>query len=136
VMETTQRVEQPLQVKLVKLPFSDTPIEMFAKLYRHCRYADLLESIEGPEKLAQCSFIGFNPRLIIRARGRGAARYHSLVGDNETLPGCLEMTAFSLDDLEIMGVRHREYPIEGVQFHPESILTVSGKNIITNFLGT
>jgi len=63
-----------------------------------------------------------------------ATRYHSLVGDKSTIPSCLEITAESLDDYEIMGVRHIEYPIEGVQFHPESILTVSGKIIIKNFL--
>lgn len=63
-----------------------------------------------------------------------ATRYHSLVGDKETLPRCLEITAESMDDGEIMGVRHLEHPIEGVQFHPESILTVSGKRIISNFL--
>ena len=63
-----------------------------------------------------------------------ATRYHSLVGDRETIPPCLEITAESIDDEEIMGVRHIEYPIEGVQFHPESILTTSGKIIIKNFL--
>jgi anthranilate synthase component 2 len=63
-----------------------------------------------------------------------ATRYHSLVGDRESIPSCLKVTAESLDDLEIMGVRHREYPIEGVQFHPESILTASGKRIMRNFL--
>jgi anthranilate synthase component 2 len=63
-----------------------------------------------------------------------ATRYHSLVGDRETIPPCLEITAESIDDGEIMGVRHVEYPIEGVQFHPESILTTSGKRIIKNFL--
>ena len=63
-----------------------------------------------------------------------ATRYHSLVGAKETIPECLEVTAVSLDDGEIMGVRHLEYPIEGVQFHPESILTTSGKRMITNFL--
>ncbi|MFW6110732.1 MAG: anthranilate synthase component II [Thermoproteota archaeon] len=63
-----------------------------------------------------------------------ATRYHSLVGDRKGLPACLEITAESLDDGEIMGVRHRNYPIEGVQFHPESILTGDGKNIIRNFL--
>ncbi|MFW6117330.1 MAG: glutamine amidotransferase-related protein, partial [Thermoproteota archaeon] len=61
-------------------------------------------------------------------------RYHSLVGDREFLPACLEITAESLDDREIMGIRHKEYPIEGVQFHPESILTDNGKTIIRNFL--
>jgi anthranilate synthase component 1 len=72
MMEVTQKMEQPLQVKLIKLPFSNTPIEIFTKLYKRCRYAYLLESIEGPEKLAQYSFIGFNPRLIIRVKGREA----------------------------------------------------------------
>jgi anthranilate synthase component 2 len=63
-----------------------------------------------------------------------ATRYHSLVADKESLPNCLEVTAVSLDDGEIMGVRHVTYPIEGVQFHPESILTEFGKEIIRNFL--
>ncbi len=63
-----------------------------------------------------------------------ATRYHSLVGEKGSIPDCLEVTAVSLDDGEIMGVRHVEYPIEGVQFHPESILTTSGKRMITNFL--
>ncbi|MEM3041364.1 MAG: aminodeoxychorismate/anthranilate synthase component II, partial [Nitrososphaerota archaeon] len=63
-----------------------------------------------------------------------ATRYHSLVGDRESMPSCLEITAESIDDEEIMGVRHVEYPIEGVQFHPESILTTHGKKIIRNFL--
>ena len=63
-----------------------------------------------------------------------ATRYHSLVGDRESIPSCLEVTAESLDDLEVMGVRHIKYPIEGIQFHPESILTSSGKTIIRNFL--
>ena len=63
-----------------------------------------------------------------------ATRYHSLVGDKRTLPSCLEITAESVDDGEIMGIRHVEYPIEGVQFHPESILTADGKRIIKNFL--
>jgi len=63
-----------------------------------------------------------------------ATRYHSLVGDRKTMPPCLEITAESADDGEIMGVRHVEYPIEGVQFHPESVLTTDGKRIIKNFL--
>ena len=56
-----------------------------------------------------------------------ATRYHSLVGDKNSLPPCLKITAESTDDKEIMGVRHATYPIEGVQFHPESILTQDGK---------
>jgi len=63
-----------------------------------------------------------------------ATRYHSLVGQRETIPLCLKITAESIDDGEIMGVRHVEYPIEGVQFHPESILTTHGKRLIRNFL--
>jgi len=63
-----------------------------------------------------------------------ATRYHSLVGNRNTLPECLEVTAESLDDGEIMGVRHVKYPLYGVQFHPESILTTEGKKIIRNFL--
>ncbi len=63
-----------------------------------------------------------------------ATRYHSLVGDRGTIPLCLKVTAESLDDREVMGVRHVEHPIEGVQFHPESILTTLGKMFLKNFL--
>jgi anthranilate synthase/aminodeoxychorismate synthase-like glutamine amidotransferase len=62
-----------------------------------------------------------------------ATRYHSLVIRRETLPECLELSA-ETDDGVIMGVRHRELPIEGVQFHPESILTHEGKKLLANFL--
>ena len=60
-------------------------------------------------------------------------RYHSLVIERETLPDCLEITAWT-DDGEIMGVRHKTLPIEGVQFHPESILTQHGHKMLENFL--
>ena len=63
-----------------------------------------------------------------------ATRYHSLVAEKSSLPRCLKITAQSLDDLEIMGVRHTIYPIYGVQFHPESILTEDGIKMIKNFL--
>jgi anthranilate synthase component II len=63
-----------------------------------------------------------------------ATRYHSLVIDRATCPDCLEINAW-VEDGTIMGVRHREYPhVEGVQFHPESILTNSGKQLLQNFL--
>lgn len=63
-----------------------------------------------------------------------AIRYHSLALECETLPGCLEVTAWT-DDGEIMGLRHRELPVQGVQFHPESILTEHGHALLRNFLG-
>lgn len=62
-----------------------------------------------------------------------ATRYHSLIVKRETLPECLEITAETAEG-EIMGLRHKELPIHGVQFHPESILTSSGKTILQNFL--
>jgi len=67
-----------------------------------------------------------------------ATRYHSLVGDKTPLPAFLEMTAWTENEdgsiEEIMGLRHREYPVEGVQFHPESILTEHGHALLKNFL--
>ncbi len=62
-----------------------------------------------------------------------AGRYHSLIIERETLPECLEVSATSPDGL-IMGLRHKTYKIEGVQFHPESILTTDGKKLLKNFL--
>ncbi|PKL52404.1 MAG: anthranilate/aminodeoxychorismate synthase component II [Nitrospira bacterium HGW-Nitrospira-1] len=62
-----------------------------------------------------------------------ATRYHSLLIRKESMPACLEVSAWT-DSGEIMGVRHKEYVIEGVQFHPESILTVVGKDLLRNFL--
>ena len=66
-------------------------------------------------------------------QGFVATRYHSLVVERASLPNCLEISAWT-DDGIIMGVRHREWPVEGVQFHPESILTSSGKRLLSNFL--
>ena len=69
-----------------------------------------------------------------------ATRYHSLVIDKDTLPDCLEVTAWTRNDdgsvEEIMGVRHKTLPIEGVQFHPESIMTEQGHELLCNFLRT
>ena len=62
-----------------------------------------------------------------------ATRYHSLIIKKETLPSCLEISAWT-DKNEIMGVRHKEFIVEGVQFHPESILTKAGKDLLKNFL--
>ena len=64
-----------------------------------------------------------------------ATRYHSLIVEKESLPECLEISAWTEDDdSPIMGMRHRSHPTEGVQFHPESILTIEGKNILRNFI--
>jgi anthranilate synthase component 2 len=63
-----------------------------------------------------------------------ATRYHSLTIEHSSLPACLEVTATAVDDGEVMGVRHRTLPIEGVQFHPESVLTQDGKQLLGNFL--
>jgi anthranilate synthase/aminodeoxychorismate synthase-like glutamine amidotransferase len=62
-----------------------------------------------------------------------ATRYHSLVVERDSVPGSLEISAWT-DDGIVMGLRHREYPLEGVQFHPESILTTVGKDLLRNFL--
>jgi anthranilate synthase/aminodeoxychorismate synthase-like glutamine amidotransferase len=62
-----------------------------------------------------------------------AGRYHSLLVRRETLPDCLEISAETAEG-EIMGLRHKQYPVEGIQFHPESVLTPQGKRIIKNFL--
>ena len=67
-------------------------------------------------------------------QGVEVGRYHSLIIERETLPDCLEVTS-ELDDGTIMGVRHKIFDVEGIQFHPESILTPSGKIMMQNFLG-
>ncbi|MER2170232.1 MAG: aminodeoxychorismate/anthranilate synthase component II [Psychrobacillus psychrodurans] len=64
-----------------------------------------------------------------------ATRYHSLLVERESLPGCLEITAWT-EEGEIMGLRHKKYAVEGVQYHPESIMTEEGKKIIRNFVET
>ena len=64
-----------------------------------------------------------------------ASRYHSLVVSDQGLPSELEVTARTREDNEIMGLRHRTWPVYGVQFHPESILTGEGHHILRNFLG-
>ena len=62
-----------------------------------------------------------------------AGRYHSLIVEDDNLPSCLEVSARTPDGL-IMGLRHREMKVEGVQFHPESIMTTEGKKLLANFL--
>jgi anthranilate synthase/aminodeoxychorismate synthase-like glutamine amidotransferase len=62
-----------------------------------------------------------------------ATRYHSLLVEKKSLPDCLQITAWTKEN-EIMGLRHKKYPVWGVQFHPESILTRAGKELLGNFL--
>jgi anthranilate synthase/aminodeoxychorismate synthase-like glutamine amidotransferase len=62
-----------------------------------------------------------------------ATRYHSLIVEKESVPSCLEVSAETVEG-EIMGLRHKEYPVHGVQFHPESILSKEGKDLLANFL--
>lgn len=71
-------------------------------------------------------FAGLNNQFL-------AGRYHSLIVERESLPSCLEISAQTANDI-IMGLRHRELKVEGVQFHPESILTSDGKQLLANFL--
>ena len=71
-------------------------------------------------------FSGLNDQFL-------AGRYHSLIVERESLPSCLEISAHTANDI-IMGLRHRELKVEGVQFHPESILTSDGKQLLANFL--
>jgi anthranilate synthase component II len=95
-------------------------------------------------KIAQAKVLKHGKTSIIKHDGKylfkgipnpiEGTRYHSLVIKKGTLPEDLVITATSTDDGEIMGIRHREFPIFGVQFHPESIKTASGMNIIRNFL--
>lgn len=63
-----------------------------------------------------------------------ATRYHSLVVEEQTLPPCLIPVSYTEGDRILMGIRHRDYPVEGVQFHPESFLTVAGNQLLRNFL--
>src|SRR4249919_1725540 len=99
-------------------------------------------------KVVRAKTIMHGKTSMIHHNGRGvfaglpspfeATRYHSLVVEKESLPDCLEVTAWTLDEQggfdEIMGLRHRTLPVEGVQFHPESILTEHGHDLLRNFL--
>ena len=66
-------------------------------------------------------------------QGFDAGRYHSLVVDKDSLPVCFEISSHTEDNV-VMGIRHKEYPIEGIQFHPESVLTAEGVNLINNWV--
>jgi anthranilate synthase/aminodeoxychorismate synthase-like glutamine amidotransferase len=81
------------------------------------------------------SFIYHDKKAIFRGIKNPfeATRYHSLIVERKGLPGCLDITAYTKAK-EIMGIKHRDYPLWGVQFHPESILTLQGKRLLNNFI--
>ncbi|OGG25754.1 aminodeoxychorismate/anthranilate synthase component II [Candidatus Gottesmanbacteria bacterium RIFCSPLOWO2_01_FULL_39_12b] len=95
-------------------------------------------------RVVRANVIKHGKQSVIEHNGKGifkgiknplrGMRYHSLVGEKESIPDDLEITAVSFDDQAVMGVKHRKYPIFGVQFHPESIGTEEGKKILENFL--
>ncbi len=87
-------------------------------------------------KHGKTSLVGYNADRLFEGVPNPfrATRYHSLVADENTTPSSLEVTARAVDDGEIMGIRHRKYLIEGVQFHPESVLTGEGRRILLNFI--
>ncbi|MBQ8296547.1 MAG: aminodeoxychorismate/anthranilate synthase component II [Ruminococcus sp.] len=84
-------------------------------------------------KQSQVTFSGECPLFRGIPEAAPVARYHSLAADPETIPDCLKVTAVTADG-EIMAVQHKEYPIFGVQFHPESILTPDGRKMLENFI--
>jgi anthranilate synthase/aminodeoxychorismate synthase-like glutamine amidotransferase len=92
--------------------------------------------IRAPELMhGKASEISHDGKTIFAGIGERflAGRYHSLIVEKDTLPACLEISASTADDI-IMGLRHRELKVEGVQFHPESILTSEGMQLLANFL--
>ena len=84
-------------------------------------------------KQSVINFMGDSPLFRGIDEGAPVARYHSLAADPDTMPDCLEVTAMA-DDGEVMAVQHRDYPIYGVQFHPESIMTPDGMIMLRNFI--
>ena len=92
--------------------------------------------VRAPELMhGKASEVSHDGKTIFAGLSEGfqAGRYHSLIVERESLPECLEVSASTADDI-IMGLRHRELKVEGVQFHPESILTSEGKQLLANFL--
>jgi len=94
--------------------------------------------IIGAKKLmhGKTSYIYHNGKTIFKGIDNPfeATRYHSLVVERKSLPRCLEVVAWTKEDSEIMGLKHRRLALWGVQFHPESVLTRTGKEILSNFL--
>lgn len=89
------------------------------------------ELMHGKQSAIQ--FVEDSPLFENCPQGMLVARYHSLAADEETLPACLQVIARTADG-EVMAVQHKEYPLYGVQFHPESIMTPNGRTMLTNFI--
>lgn len=85
-------------------------------------------------KQSTIKFVAESPLFKGLEDGIKVARYHSLAADNATIPDCLEITSVTADG-EVMSVQHKEYPIYGLQFHPESIMTPDGRTMLKNFIG-
>ena len=126
---------------------ADSTIEAFAACLTDNSRLIYVETIGNPKldvpDLAALAALAHGKVSKLQHRGKGlyagipqgieVGRYHSLIIERESLPDCLEITA-ELSDGTIMGIRHKEYDIQGMQFHPESILTPDGKSLMKNFL--
>jgi anthranilate synthase/aminodeoxychorismate synthase-like glutamine amidotransferase len=128
--------EAGISIELIKHFFGKVPILGVCLGHQSIGAAFGGEIISAPRLMhGKTSMIYHDGRTIFEGLSNPfeATRYHSLVIRKETMPGCLEITAWTDID-EIMGVRHKEFIVEGVQFHPESILTKAGKDLLRNFL--
>jgi anthranilate synthase component 2/para-aminobenzoate synthetase component 2 len=151
---TVQEIEKTLPERIVISPGPKTPTEAgicLEVIRRFSGRVPILGVCLGHQAIGQAfggkvirapqimhgktSLISHDGKTIFRGLSNPflATRYHSLIVERETLPACLEISASSPDGL-IMGLRHREMNVEGVQFHPESVLTESGKQLLANFL--
>ncbi len=128
--------EAGVSVDLIRRFSGDIPI-LGVCLGHQCIGAAFGGNIVRAQRLmhGKTSPIHHDGRTIFRGLSEpfDATRYHSLLIERDTLPSCLELSAWTAEG-EIMGVRHRERLLEGIQFHPESILTVEGKPLLKNFL--
>jgi len=128
--------EAGISVDVVRRYHKDIPIMGVCLGHQSIGYAFGADIVRAPRLMhGKVSPILNDGKTIFKglANPFPAGRYHSLIVDRGTLPECLEVSAETAEG-EIMGLRHREYPVEGIQFHPESILTPNGKRILRNFL--
>lgn len=151
---TAEEIERMAPDRIVISPGPCTPTEAGVSLATICRFAGkipILGVCLGHQAIAQAfggnvvrsqnpmhgktSLVEHDGATIFKGIPRPfrATRYHSLVVERKSLPSCLEVSAWTQEG-EIMAIRHRLYPVEGVQFHPEAILTEYGKELLANFL--